>query len=388
MRRVIGLFVVAVSVGMPAGPAVSQEDERRKEEVDYLELATTLLQNKNYDRASIILQKVNTEDEDLDRPRFHFLRGVVRLNLGEYPGAAEDFERALQREDPRPIIWVYLGQAYFQAEKYEKSLEAFAQAKEEAREIPSTFAMRAQAHWRLEHYEEAWSTLNGGLALHPDYDELLRRKIFFAVKRNLFRTAAFLGRAYIRQAEVGVRDYLAIADALYQSESPDEALRFLELAHLRFPDEAAPILQLARVYRDEEKELAAASLVERAALRSSSDELLVQAGELYRKAGMPLHAMALNARVGKSELRLRQRLSLLVDLKAYELVAAMERDLERVGLLDDDDIRYALAYSFFESRDFDRARKLLAGIEDAETFRKAVELRKAMADCQEEPWRC
>jgi len=56
--------------------------------------------------------------------------------------------------------------------------------------------------------------------------------------------------------------------------------------------------------------------------------------------------------------------------------------------LKDDTIRYAVAYAFFKSGDYDRADRLLSGISEPDIFRQATELRKAMEDCRNEQWRC
>lgn len=377
--------LLAVALGIPAAGAKKEEP---KEDLDFLELATVLVRDKNYERASNVLAQVDTEDEDADLARFHFLRGVVRLNLGLYSQAAEDFRTSLENGQTDPVVSIYMGQAYFYSNQYEKCLEAFLRAQDKAREIKSTFAMRAEAYWKLDRFEESWEILNEGMELYPDYHELLRRKTFQAIRKNLYRTASELGRAYLQRADAAYQDYLAIGSALYRSGSVDEALQFLELAHLRYGDQVKVTTELARVYKEQGMYRTAAMLLERAALRSADDDLTVEAGELYRKSDEPFKTLALNGRIADSEKRLRQRLSVLVELRRYEMVAAMATDLRRVGLLKDDTIRYAVAYAFFKSGDYDRADRLLSGISEPDIFRQATELRKAMEDCRNEQWRC
>jgi len=387
-RATIPSFVaalLAVALGIPAAGAKKEEP---KEDLDFLELATVLVRDKNYERASNVLAQVDTEDEDADLARFHFLRGVVRLNLGLYSQAAEDFRTSLENGQTDPVVSIYMGQAYFYSNQYEKCLEAFLRAQDKAREIKSTFAMRAEAYWKLDRFEESWEILNEGMELYPDYHELLRRKTFQAIRKNLYRTASELGRAYLQRADASYQDYLAIGSALYRSGSVDEALQFLELAHLRYGDQVKVTTELARVYKEQGMYRTAAMLLERAALRSADDDLTVEAGELYRKSDEPFKTLALNGRIADSEKRLRQRLSVLVELRRYEMVAAMATDLRRVGLLKDDTIRYAVAYAFFKSGDYDRADRLLSGISEPDIFRQATELRKAMEDCRNEQWRC
>lgn len=384
MRAAIAILALALAV--PATARAEKKDDA--EEVDYLDLATLLVRDGKYERASNILAQVDLEDEALDKGRFHLLRGLVRLNLSLFNQAAVDLEAAIANGQAAPIVPIYLGQAYFYSRDYDKALRAFARSPEKAAEIPSTFAMRAEAAWKLESTEEAWEILNEGLRRHPEYHELLRRKVFYAIEQKLYAAAAELGRAYLEETEASYQDYLGIGQALFRSGSVDEALRFLEIARLRFPDEVAVASALAKIYTQQSKYRAAAELLERASMHTASDEVLVEASELFRKSGELFRALALNARVAKSDLRLRQRLSILLELRRYEMVAAMEKDLQRVRLLDDESIRYAVAYAHFKTRRYDHAEELLEGLSDPEIFRQATDLRKAMLDCRAERWRC
>ena len=66
----------------------------------------------------------------------------------------------------------------------------------------------------------------------------------------------------------------------------------------------------------------------------------------------------------------------------------MERDLRRVGLLDDEDLRYALAYAYFKNGDFEATERQLQQLTRPDLFRKAAELRSAIQDCAEDTWQC
>ena len=72
----------------------------------------------------------------------------------------------------------------------------------------------------------------------------------------------------------------------------------------------------------------------------------------------------------------------------FERAANMESSLYRTGLLEDQDVRYALAYALFSSRRFADANKHLDHLKNAELFRKGTELRRLMEVCKTEPWQC
>lgn len=389
MRRPT-IFLLLGACLLASAPAEAKK-RRKAKEVDYLDLAAILIRDGNHDRAAATLAQINpetAEEDGLDLARFYTLRGLVRLQTSLFEIAAADFKEALKNGQKDEIVPLYLAQALFYSKDYRGALEAFKKSPLRSSGIPSTFAMRADAHWKLEEYTEGWDVLTNGLKRHPDYSELLRRKVFFAIDRGLYTVAAVLGRRYLeRKLEVEPRDYLAIGTALYRSGSVREALTFLELARLRYPGDRRVVAELARAYRDQGQYRTAAQLLQGAAL-SGDQDLLVETGELYRQAGEPYRALATNSRVRNRAARLRQRLAILLDLENFDLVATMEADLARVGLFEDENIRYAVAYSHFRFGDYDRAERLLARLTDPQLFRKAAELRRAMQECKNDRWRC
>ena len=117
-------------------------------------------------------------------------------------------------------------------------------------------------------------------------------------------------------------------------------------------------------------------------------QLISEAAELYRRAGRTSRALMLNGQIRDQSVKLKQRLAILLELQRFEQAASMDEDLVRIGLLEDEDIRYALAYAVFKTGDFDGAEFHLQKLSRPDLFRKAAELRRAMADCSEEPWQC
>ena len=394
LRRLALVFLVAALgwVGVPAQAADDPEPE-----VDYVELATVLVQDGNYERASRVLAQVNPEEKGVDAPRYFLLRGLVRLNLSLFSQAAEDLNEAIKRgkaaaEADKDVtfdaVWyVYLGQAHFYAESFEAALDAFENAGARGEEIPSTFPLRSEALRKLKRYDDAWAVLGKGMKVHPNYTELIRRRAFLAIELQLYRAAAQLGRLYLERSKATAEDYLAIGAALNRAGSGDDALRFLELARLRFPRSPLVAAELGKLYQNRGLYRTAALMLERASL-NGSDDLAIDAGELYRQAGEQFRALAMNSRVSDNNKRLRQRLGILLELRNFELVALMDSDLRRVGLLKDESLKYALAYAHFKVGNYARADKLLSGLRDPAIFRQATELRKAMSDCTGEPWRC
>lgn len=390
------VFITLVA-SLVAGPSLALA--AKKGQVDYLQLAAVLARDGNYDRAQIALQQVDQGQEDFDWGRFHLVQGIIRLNQGLYSQAAEDFQSSIsfaeeqRKEDPelpgpKPILFVYLGQSLFYSQQYEGALTAMERAGAKAEEIPSTFALRATSLWKLQRRAESWDMLNRGMKRHPDYGELLRRKLYYSIELKLYKVAADLGTVYLARTDAGYEDYLALGQALSRSGSDEDGLRFLELARLRAPAEPVVGVELARAYKGRQQFRVAASLMERVAL-FGQPEAYVEAAELYRIAGESMQALSLNRFIADSKARLRQRLAIALDMRDYSIVTTMEKDLRRTGLLrDDENIRYAVAYAHFKSGNFDRTQDLLAGLRTPELFRKGTALREAMNRCADTPWNC
>ena len=144
-------------------------------------------------------------------------------------------------------------------------------------------------------------------------------------------------------------------------------------------------LALGAVLLDKGDTLSAAMLYERVA--RTEPERLVEAAELYRRAGRLDRALFINARVSDQQAKMRQRLQILLQMERYTSVAAMEVRLSRLGLLDDEQIRYALAYGYFELRDFEAAERHIRRL-DGDLYKNGIELRRAMAACNEAGWQC
>jgi Flp pilus assembly protein TadD len=166
----------------------------------------------------------------------------------------------------------------------------------------------------------------------------------------------------------------------------DEAARFLEEAQLLFPNSPEVKKVLAHVYIEREEMSAAADLLYQAALLQP--ELLSEAAELYRRSGQTFRALTLNSQLIDQPEKYRQRLAIYLQLGNFEQAAAMEIPLRRVGMMEDEDLRYAIAYSLFKIGEFDEAELHLAQLTRPDLFRKAAELRSAIQDCLEDSWKC
>jgi predicted Zn-dependent protease len=374
--------LLCLLVGL-AAPALAAESE---DEVDYLALAALLLRDGNTDRAIVALDQVDLAAEEVDRVRYYTLRGMAHLRREELEPARDAFLQAIDSGEAESVVFVYLAQVNYKLEDYRATIDALDRAGPALARVPSAYHMKAQSYWLLEEPVMALATLDQGAQVFPDDPNFIRRKVFYLVDLGLYKEAVVQGRRYLQQSEGSLEDYVALGNALRASGELDEAAAFLEEAQLIFPNSADVKKVLAHVYIQRGEMGAAADLLYKSALLQP--KLLAEAAELYRRAGQTNRALSINSGLSDQPEKFRQRLALYLELHNYEQAAAMELPLRRVGLLEDEDLRYAIAYAQFKTGDFDAAEENLSALNRPDLFRKAAELRRAIQDCVEDSWKC
>jgi len=382
-KKTWGIVLLSVLLGI-ATPLFAADPNG--DEVDYLALAALMLRDGNTDRAVVALDQVDLNAEDVDLVRYYTLRGMTHLRQEELEAARDAFLMAIDSGEAESVVFVYLAQVNYKLEDYRATIDALNRAEEALARVPSAYHMKAQSYWLLDDPVMALATLEQAAQIFPDDPNFIRRKVFYLVDLGLYKQAVEEGRAYLDQSEGRLEDYVALGNALRASGELDEAAVFLEEAQLYFPNSVDVKKVLAHVYIERGEQSAAADLLYKAALLDP--ELLGEAAELYRRAGQTNFAFMINSRLSDQPEKLRQRLALYLELQNYEQAAAMEIPLRRVGLLEDEDLRYAIAYAQFKTGEFDEAEKNLSALNRPDLFRKAAELRRAIQDCVEDSWKC
>ncbi|MBD8527030.1 tetratricopeptide repeat protein [Pseudomarimonas arenosa] len=356
------------------------------DEVDYVELAALLARDGESQKAADALAKVDLAAEGVDLAKYHTVAGLVALDLKQLAQAVESFAAAISAGQVDPLIHLYRAQALFGLERYDEVIKAIDAAGDAVSGLSGAWLMRAHANWMLDRKQAAMDTLAEAAQRFPANTSFQRRQVFYLIEAGLYQQAADLGRDYLQRVEGKPEDFVAIGTALRRARSFDEALGFLEQARLQHPQDDAISKALAQTWLEKGNAYAAAEILAEVAERERS--LFAESAELFRRAGHPMRALMLNARVEDSERKLKQRVGILVELKRFEQVAGMESELYRAGLLADEDLRYALAYAFFRGGNFEAVERHLSALTRSDLFRKATELRRLMQDCSGQRWTC
>ncbi len=375
------LLLSLVLAGLVFGAAAA-----KKAADDPLDLAALMLRDNHPDRALAVLDGLDPAAEEIDPVRYHTLRGLASQRLGDLPAAKDALAAAVAAGASDAVVFVYLAQISYELGDDRTAIDALSRVEAETTRIPSTWHLRADALWRLGRKIDALAALDQARALFPDDPSFPRRRVFYLIDLGLYQTAAEQGEAYLERFSARPADRVAIADALRRAGQTEKALRFLEAAHLMHPESLDATKALAHVYVDRQSYHTAAALIDQAAVFDRT--LIADAAELYRRAGQRYRALLLNGQIADQEAKLKQRLALTLELGHFEQAVAMRDDLYRLNLVANEDIRYALAFALFKSGDYAGAENELARLRRGDLFRKAVEVRRAIAECRDEPWRC
>ncbi|WP_154224151.1 tetratricopeptide repeat protein [Marinicella rhabdoformis] len=368
----------------------AQAAEESVSDVDYLELASLMLKDGNLDRATQALSQVDLSEEGINVQRFYVLTGLLSVRQAKHQEAIDAFTQAKQAGPVDSVINVYLAQAAYSIQNYALVIESLDSAGTAVERIPSVYHMRAQSHWLMKQHAMALAVMDQASLVFPEESGFMRRKIFYLIELGMNSTAAELGADYLTRYNAEASDYVAIGNALRQSDKGtgdlNMALQFLEKARLMFPQNADVAKSLAAAYIKNEAYHSAAKIVHDLALTDNG--LISEAAELYRRAGQLFMALTLNGLIEDQEQKLTQRLALLIELENFEQAAAMEQDILRVRIDQDENIKYALAYALFKVGNYRQSEHYLGQITDTQLFQKTVEIRKIIADCEAESWRC
>ena len=385
VRLLLILTIIAISPVLLA----------KEKNVDYLSLAAILIKDGHYDRAESALitlekaeelRKEKGEELIVYQARFFTLKGLVLLKKKDFSNAKSAFNKAIEAGQTEKVVYVYLAQAAYGDKDYQLAIDSIVNSGEQLKKNKSLYTIKAQSHWKLNQKNQAWLTLVEALMVFPEEPAFLRQQVFVLLELKLYQDAIVIGQQYLSRADATVDDFIAIGSSLRKSKQADKSIGILERAKLLFPDDVRVIIELANAYLDSDRIIAAAELFQHVARIDTA--YMSEASELFRRAGKLDRALSLNAQVRDRAKKLKQRLAILLEYEDFELAAAMEKPLFRVGLLEDEDIRYAAAYSLFKAGQFDEALNQLNHIKRPDLFRKSTELRKIMQSCESATWSC
>lgn len=358
----------------------------KSEEGDPLSLAALMIKDQHYLRAQGILEDADTSKKDFDFKRYHTLSGITALNIEQYGKAVEHLQKAIELGVDDPLLYVYLSQASFRMEDYPAVIQYVDQAPTMKAKYPSLMFMKYEAYRNMNKPFLAWDALKEGQQLFPENEKFIKQQVFTLIQLGFYQQAAELGLQYTRQYQPQADSYIAIGTALSRSQNSELAAQFLESARLQYPASTRANKALANYYSSQKKYYVASRIMESLAIQDPS--LMTEAAELNKLSRQYFRTLFLNSRSTSQKDKLKQRLALFLQFEEYEKASLMQQDLQRNKVLEDDNVRYALAYSHFKVGKFDQAEVQLNQIRSSRLLNKANQIRLAMIECRQEKWKC
>lgn len=362
------------------------EAKKKSDEIDHVALAALLLRDGQIQKAADELGSVDLEDESVDLVRFYTLKGLVALKQGLYKESNSYFLDSIKAGQEEKSIFLYMAQNSFKLKEYKESLGYLNAAGELAFEKPSLYSLRAELHWKLEEHSKSYEVLEQGLGKFAFEQSLLKQRFFYSISLELYQSALEDAHIYLTNAELDEQSSILFVNAFKQANQLDDAIILAEELLLEFDKSAKLTALLAYLYVDKGMLQSAADLFSKASLKDVV--YTKESAELYRRAKNFVLSLYKNSQLLDTKEKLKQRIAIYLEYGAYEKVVVSHNALKRSGLIEDENIRYALAYAYYMVKDFDACEKELKKLRSADLFTKATELRKNIQKCKTDGWEC
>ncbi len=361
-------------------------EANKSDDVDHVALAALLMKDGHYARAAETLNEADTTKEDFDFVLYYTIKGLIFTKQQLYSAANEQFYKAIESGQTELTIYLYIAQNNFKLHDYQGTIDALDKAGEVATQKPQLLALRAECQWKLEKKGAALDTLALAQSKFPDYYAVYKQRFNYYVELELYQSALDDATVYLAHEKPNAKTYLSFIGALRKSGATDKATLLAEEGNLRFLDNAEMTVMLAHLYLDQQMPEAAANLFDQASIEDG--KYTKEAAEMLRRARQFTLALYKNAQLTDTKEKYKQRVAIYLEFGEYERVVATDSALERSGLLEDENIRYALAYSYYMTGDFAKSEAQLKELSRPDLFEKATELRKNMEKCQNNSWEC
>ncbi|HEY9190570.1 MAG TPA: hypothetical protein VIM88_06855 [Sulfurovum sp.] len=408
-----------------------QAKEAEEQTIDHMEIATIMYYDGKYDKALEELQQAKDSQTKIEWDKYHNMRGLIFLKNENYASSIAAFKQAIiatkqkvyeppveegpkreylfslfsekkKAEEPvvkKPVfdpeklrkdqieeIYIYLSQAYYKAEEYINAVHALDAAGEKGRASASLFTLRAECYWKADQKASAIDALSRGAKLFPEDATLLKQKFYYFAELKLYQASIDAAKAYMKKIPANAEEYISLAQMLQSGGESEEAIKVLEEAKLKFPSSAKVHILLGHYYNQKDMPHVTADLFEKGSFYDAN--YLKEAAEMYRRNGELAHALYLNSMMTDREEKTKQKVAIYVGKGEFEKIIGLKDALDRYGLLQNDNMRYALAYAYYMVKDYESAEEHLKKIEDDELFSKATVIRKNIEKCRSNSLEC
>ena len=296
------------------------------------------------------------------------------------------FNAEAKRRDKLWALYMNLAGEYYKLKNYKNTVASLESAGNAGQNRASLFTLRAECYYKQEMFSEAIAALNTGIKKFPENSKLLKQKFYYFAELKLYQAAIAASKVYMDKVGVSSKEYIALSQMLIGANQIESAIALLEESKLLFPKDAKIGILLGHMYLKKGMHNTTAHLFEESSYYDK--KYLKDAVEMNRRAGNNLHALYLNAQnIDKVE-KLKQKVAIYLNVGEYRKIIGLQKALKRYKMLDDDNLRYALAYSYYMAGDYTSAETQLKYITSTELFNKATVIRKNIEKCTNNQLEC
>jgi tetratricopeptide (TPR) repeat protein len=423
MKKLVSAILLFLWLTVP----VYGQNDGEETEIDHLALASLMIYDGRLDKAEEELAQVDTMSETFDGATYYTIRGVLASKQEEYKKAIEHYRMAIDATEAKTFeppkleqskkylfslgksekknepaspefdaekvkkeklekLHIHLSQAYYRVKDYANTVKHLDLAGDRGRDRAALFILRADCYWKIQRFDDAIHALNRGLTLFPKDAALLKQKYYYFADLGLFQSAIACAKEYMAEIDADANEYIIFGQLLLEVGQDDEAIKILEKAKGKFPKNAKIAMLLGHIYMEKDMNFTAAHLFKGAAYHDK--KYLKDAVEMHRRVKDFTHAVFLNAQMGDKVESLKQKVAIYLDRGEFEKVIGLTDGLERYNLLEDDNLRYALAYAYYMAKDYPNAELHLKQIYDNELFAKGSVILRNIEMCKENGTEC
>ncbi len=410
--------------------SLGEAKEEALPEVDHLALAGMMVYDGKFKKAQAELAEAEKHDSHLDRAKFYTIKGVIAMRQERHRAAINYMKKAVEatkhkvyvvpatekekrkhlfsiggtskpvarpsrkvafnaeklRKEQLLKLYRNLSQESYKVKDYMATIHYLDLQGAEGRDQASEYMLRADCYWKSGKKAAAVGILSKGAKAFPKDQSLLKQKFYYFTELGLYQEAIESAKAYMKRAKPNAKEYMALSQMLLAGGQRSEALKILEEAKMHFPNNAKISMLLGHLYMKKGMEFTTANLFEQASYYER--KYVKEAAELHRRVGLTPHALYLNSQITDKKEKLKQKIAIYVDREEYEKIIGLMDGLKRYKMLDDDNIRYAVAYAYYMAKDYEEAEVQLKQIEDDALFSKATIIRKNIEKCQDNSMEC
>lgn len=395
-------------------------------EVDHISIATLLIYDGNYKKAKDELDLVDKQSKNFDSAKFYTVNGVLDSKTNNIEGSILNYKKAIQatkektfkapkvytkekylfsigktevKKPKAPIfdankvkkeklekLYLYLSQSYYKLKDYKNTALSLELAGQRGKDRAALFSLRAECYYKIKDYHKTIDALNQGSELFKEDSTLLKQKFYYLADLGLYQSAIDNAKQYMEKVGADSAEYLLLAQLLIEASQIDESIKILEIANAKFPKVAKLKMLLGHMYMKKNMSRTTAHMFKLASYNDT--KFLGDAVEMHRRNKDYAHAIFLNTQMPNKVQKIKQKIAIYLDRGEFEKIIGLTNALKRYNILEDDNIRYALAYSFYMAKDYTSAEDHLKLISDNELFSKATLIRKNIEKCQKNNMEC